>query len=166
MSSSGSEFSGFEEDDWDIADINYSDLSDISVSSVNTSDISFSGPSDEEGARDIVFSDVLTPVNVAAFTHPNGVTHGLDYQTAKELDYFKLFITDAMLSSITDQTNLFAVQKQATKPDNKWTPTNKEEMQAYIGLNILMGIVVLPELSMYWSGNKNFGEYFLKYNYD
>jgi len=34
---------------------------------------------------------------------------------------------------------------------NTWTPTEKNEMQTFLGLTVLMGIVYKPRLAMYWS---------------
>ena len=56
------------------------------------------------------------------------------------------------------QTNLYAHQSIAIGPDPSWHDTTKEEMRAFIGLNMLMGIVVMPELHLYWSGDANFGK--------
>jgi len=36
-------------------------------------------------------------------------------------------------------------------PINTWTPTDKNEMLAFLGLMVLMGIVYKPRLAMYWS---------------
>ena len=67
-----------------------------------------------------------------------------------------------MLDNIVVQTNLYAQQCIATKPDPGWNDTARDEMRAFIGLNMLMGIVVMPELHMYWSSDENCGELKIK----
>ena len=58
-----------------------------------------------------------------------------------------------MLAHMVTQTNLYAVQ---LAPGTDFS-TSKDELRAYIRLNMLMGIVVKLELSLYWSGIKYFG---------
>ena len=153
--------------DGDIANVDVDfDLSDISVSSEGTVDLtdfdSLSAP--DNGDVDVhvddnnnTFSNVLKPVVLQPFTQEIGTNHALD-DTAIELDYFCLLFTDDMLEMIVVQTNLYAHQSIAIKPDPSWHDTTKEEMRAFIGLNMLMGIVVMPELHLYWSGDANFGK--------
>ena len=126
-------------------------FSDISIES--DSDSSENESDEDTPMPQHVFTEVLTPIQLEPFTQPIGATHNLDYQTAKELDYFSLLFSEEMLAHMVTQTNLYAVQLAP------WTDfsTNKEELRAYIGINMLMGIVVEPELSLYWSGNKYFG---------
>ena len=56
------------------------------------------------------------------------------------------------------QTNLYATQQRALKNITKpWNPVTKPELMAFIGLNIAMGIVKLPELRNYWTTNPIIG---------
>ena len=103
------------------------------------------------------FTAVLSPIVVQPFTETTGVTHNLD-ATASEMDFFNLLFTDDMLENIVVQTNLYARQSIAVKPDPAWEDTSREEMRAFLGMNILMGIVVLPGQHMYWSSDDKFGE--------
>ena len=144
---SDSQFIGFEEDgEYDEEGLSEI-FSDISIASDGDSS---ENESDEDTPKpQHVFTDVLTTIQLKPFTQPIGVTHNLDYQTVKELDYFSLFFSKEMLAHMVTQINLYAAQ---LGPGTDFS-TSKEELHAYIGLNMLMGIVVEPELSLYWSGN-------------
>ena len=63
-----------------------------------------------------------------------------------------------MMEIIIVKPNLYAHQSIAIKQDPSWHDTTKEEMRALSGLNMLMGIVVMSELHLYWSGDANFGK--------
>ena len=53
---------------------------------------------------------------------------------------------------IVTETNCFAVAEVGTTPSaREWFDTTVEEMKAFIGILILMGIQKLPRLEMYWS---------------
>ena len=56
--------------------------------------------------------------------------------------------TAVILQSIVQQTKLFASQKGI---DLEFCV---EELQAFIGLNIAMGLLHLPQVRDYWSTNK------------
>ena len=45
-------------------------------------------------------------------------------------------------------TNLYAEQRQRVKPDRRWYPTTPEEMRAFIGINVMMGIDRKPEVHL------------------
>ena len=62
------------------------------------------------------------------------------------LQYFKLFFDDQLISHIADQSNLYAVQ-QTGRSHN----TNSNEIEQYIGILLMMGIIKLPQYRMYWS---------------
>ena len=65
------------------------------------------------------------------------------------LGLFSLFFDDDLVSLIVDETNRYAEQSlQGT--DKEWS-TNAEEIRAYFGFMILMGINRLPEIRDYWS---------------
>ena len=43
------------------------------------------------------------------------------------------------------KANLYAQQRQTNKPDIKWYPTTAEEIRAFVGVNVIMGINLKPE---------------------
>ena len=139
-------------------DNNYSDLgSNISVSTVNTEDLSkLSFSEDEDDCPEIVWSGDDSPVNVTTFTSITGATSTIrEDGTVKDL--FCLFVSEEFLKNIVEETNRYARQCIARKPDPKWYETNLAEMQAFFGLQIFFGIHVLPETSLYWSDDLALG---------
>jgi len=77
-----------------------------------------------------------------------------DYQP---VDYFKYFFPDQLFDLIVTNTNLYASQFLQNQTDlgthsryHKWRETNSNEMQAYIALQIAMGLNNKPELPDYW----------------
>jgi len=57
----------------------------------------------------------------------------------------KLFLTTLLLQSIVTQSNLFAASKGAT------LDLRVEELQAFIGINVAMGMLRLPQIRDYWA---------------
>ena len=57
-----------------------------------------------------------------------------------------------------EQTNVYAQQVYASEkcPKTPWRDVSLEEMLAFLGMNITMGVVNLHELHMYWSTNPVF----------
>ena len=68
------------------------------------------------------------------------------------LGLFSLFFNDSLVSPIVDETNRYA--EQSLRGTEKEWSTNAEEIRAYIGFMILMGINRLPEIRDYWSNNE------------
>ena len=80
--------------------------------------------------------------------------------TAK--DFFQLFIPNELFDMIVEETNRYARQCIARKPDPKWKDTSREEMQAFFGLHVLFGYHNLPKASLYWSKDETLGVAFVK----
>ena len=76
-------------------------------------------------------------------------------------DYVKLYIDDKMVYYIVTQTNLFTVQYLEKEQGNirphslvhEWKPTDRAEMLTLLTVLILMGIILKPRLTMYWSND-------------
>lgn len=49
-----------------------------------------------------------------------------------------------------EQSNLYAMEVISEDKLEKWNPITTQEMEAYFGFNILMGINSLPEIEDYW----------------
>ena len=62
------------------------------------------------------------------------------------MTYFRKFWSDDITERLVDQTNLYSVDK--TGESIKIT---EEEMERFIGIQMLMSIVKLPRYEMYWS---------------
>nr|XP_039269135.1 piggyBac transposable element-derived protein 3-like [Styela clava] len=61
------------------------------------------------------------------------------------LRYFRRFDTEEMLQLLTEQTNLYSVQKNGVS-----VKTNKKEIEQILGMYLHMGIVQMPSVRMYW----------------
>ena len=67
------------------------------------------------------------------------------------LQAFKLFFDNTLLDLLVVETNQYHAQFVKDKPDATWVDLGKEEMMAFLGLVLAMGLVHLPEISDYWS---------------
>ncbi len=67
----------------------------------------------------------------------------------KEIDIFRTLFSHDMLDHIVEETNKYAIQQQS----KNWEPTTKAEIEAFIGIIILMGIHKLPSTDHYWSSD-------------
>lgn len=88
----------------------------------------------------------LTPVDIAPFVQPVGPTVSIPQS---ELSVFTLFFTDEICKTITDQSNLYAEQVLGDKYV-EWEKITVEELRAYFGFMVLMGLVSLPAIDDYW----------------
>ena len=62
------------------------------------------------------------------------------------LECFHLFLPDEL------ETNRYAIQQREEKNNfNLCSPVTKEELMAFVGPNIAMGIISLPSIDDYWS---------------
>ena len=78
------------------------------------------------------------------FTLPIGPTDGTKMETTP-LQIFKLFVTVSVLELIVEQTPLYSVQQEA------FFDFTFEDLFAFIGINIAMGMIRLPRVHDYWS---------------
>ena len=92
------------------------------------------------------WSSTLSPVGIAPFVQPVGPTVAIP---ESELDVFGLFFTDEICGSITEQTNLYAQQVLGEKY-GEWKKVTVEELRAYFGFMLLMGLYPKPATSDYW----------------
>lgn len=87
-------------------------------------------------------------------------------------DFYSLLVTDHLFEDIAHQTNVFAQQiidKGVIKDKSRlrlWMPTDKEEIERFLGVIIWMGIVKLPKVADYWSNDEMLGQSFAKKNYE
>ena len=90
------------------------------------------------------------PVKVKKFTASVGPTAILP---STVIDMFLCFFTEELLRMITEQSNLFAEQAMEQEEFQRWVKITTEEIKAYLGFIILMGLVRLPSIYDYWSTN-------------
>ena len=157
--SSDSEFEGFPDGSFDVVNV-------VPRQNVADSDIILGEDlSDEEEDRgagvgdtggDEKFSERLSNVTIPKFAEPTGPRHTL-LSSASELSYLMLLFTVDIIVNIVAETNRFAAQCQADRAvrDPSWYDTTVEEMKAYLGINVMMGIHVLPQLDNYWSESES-----------
>ena len=65
------------------------------------------------------------------------------------LQVFYLFFTREILQHIVEQSNIYAKTCMMEERYSQWQIITIEELQAYMGFMILMGIVRLPALDDY-----------------
>ncbi|XP_046993874.1 piggyBac transposable element-derived protein 4-like [Schistocerca americana] len=66
-----------------------------------------------------------------------------------ELVYFEKLFDDLMIQHICFQTNLYCKQKNSAQ----WRELTVQELKAFLGIIIVMGIHQLPEAASYWSSD-------------
>ena len=130
-------------------DLDDDNQSDLSISSVDTSDLSdFEeiSSSDEEIDDGEEWSDTVRDHDLHHFRSHSGPKIPLNFD-AKPIDYFLQLFPEDLMRKIVYETNLYAQQKGATN----FEPTHIEEMRAYFGILFLMGLCRLPNYRCYWS---------------
>ena len=94
------------------------------------------------------WSSTLTPIPIPPFSSPVGSTIDIP---ASPIDTFDLMFTLDLLDDMVEQTNLYAKEVMGEEKFNSWCKVTREELRAYLGFCILMGINHLPALDDYWS---------------
>ena len=89
----------------------------------------------------------LSVVPVNSFTSPTGPTVAIP---DSPVEVFQLFYTDQIFEEIVFQTNEYAKEMMDAKKYEKWKPICLEDLKAFFGFNILMGLVSLPSVEDYW----------------
>jgi len=126
--------------------------SDISISTVNTEDLSDFSVSDvpDVDEVDVQWNSRHEEVHVDRFRADSGPVSGVA-EDGTAIDFFNLIFTEDLFEHIVEETNRYARQCIAVKPDPKWCETTTEEMKAFVGLHVLFGIKHLPSTRLYWS---------------
>lgn len=88
------------------------------------------------------------------------------FEIKTPLDAFELFLTDEVLDVIVTETNNYDSQQLGTNPSRKskvnlWTPTTKDEIRAFLGITIAMGLTQVPHINLYWSKDDIFYNKFI-----
>ena len=75
----------------------------------------------------------------------------------KPIDFFHKMFPDVLYENIAKETNRYAsevIESKVLGPKSrflKWTETNAQEIQAFLGLRIAMGLCTKPTIEDYWS---------------
>jgi Transposase IS4 len=108
-----------------------------------------SSSSDEEEEKEQpadAWSAETRHVNVPPFDAPIGKQHAARHADSP-LSFLQLFLPPGLLQQWADYTNDYAQQRGA---EREWR-TTVEELYAFLGVHIYMGICPLPQWHMYWS---------------
>ncbi|KAK3727613.1 hypothetical protein QZH41_006003 [Actinostola sp. cb2023] len=132
--------------------------SDISVSTVNTEDLS--DFDDEQEVQPVhveetTWSCNTDPVTVSEFTARAGPLSWVP-EDGTAIDFFRMF-PEELFELMATETNRYTRQRAEVKPDPKWRETTSEEIKAFLGLHVLFGIKQLPSTRLYWSANALIG---------
>lgn len=103
------------------------------------------------------WSTDLVDTHPEDFVEATGGLHDLP-ATANPIDFFSLFVPESFFSHMTHETNLYAeqCQQQKRQRDPYWKPVNEDDLRKYIYINIMFGLIQLPEMRMYWSEDPMF----------
>ena len=152
---SDSDFSGFHSDeDFDITLENGESDSDISERETYDEEGEERG-----GGSDAVshWSAVISQQVIEDFVLDYGpkLPRNFNVAEASPLKYFTLFFSGEEFDRIADETNAYAAlcARERGQADRHWTPTDGEEIRAFFGLSILMGVHPMHEYKDYWSGD-------------
>lgn len=72
---------------------------------------------------------------------------------------YKLFFTDYILEMIVEETNKYATQcinnssSSSRMHQKAWQSVTKDEVNTFIGILLIIGVVQLPEIRLNWSNN-------------
>ena len=86
-------------------------------------------------------------------------TDNFDVENASPKDYFDLMFSPEVVGDMVRHTNNYARWKMEQKGevDALWYDVTENELRAYLGVNIIMGISELPSYKDYWSRDKFIG---------
>lgn len=141
---SDSEVSDLEDSDDDFDELNMNEVEApiIEVSNLESSDDD--GSEDEETT--VLKWKKKEPVI------PNVSFTGKDFTLPQDVDkmtplsYFKTFWDDSITKNLVEQTNLYSVQMHG-----KNITTTSQQIEQFIGMQMLMGIVRMPNYVSYWA---------------
>ena len=72
------------------------------------------------------------------------------------IDVFRNFFCDKVMNLIVEQTNLYGKQKfQRRRDGENLIDITRSEIEAFIGMNIIMGFHKLPSYRHYWNNDEN-----------
>ena len=102
--------------------------------------------------REVEWSGNTTQTVIEPYTQETGPTIHIP---AEPLDLFLKFFTPDLIQHITTETNRYAEQCLSSQNGEaqEWK-TGDEEIKAYLGFSIIMGITQLPYLCDYWSSSE------------
>ncbi|KAK3754656.1 hypothetical protein QZH41_003872 [Actinostola sp. cb2023] len=137
-------FDGFEIEEEDAGEVQ--DDSDVDFGGLESDEDRVSSPEseaeDEERVEeDEEWTNQLNDFRTPDFVLPSEMSIPLPAEP-KEVDIFSAFVGDDLIDLMVAETNHYARQRLSTLPRRleKFTDVTREEMRAYIGINIIMGM--------------------------
>ena len=103
------------------------------------------------------WSNVLSNFVINQFNGQPGIKVEVPEEATSDF-FFNLIFGYEMVDLIVRETNRYTRQKLANNARlEKWKDTTREEVKAYLGICLVMGINNLPRLAMYWSSDPFIG---------
>ena len=96
---------------------------------------------------ELKWTDELEPISVNKFSEHIGPTSPLP---SKPIEIFRLFFTEKIVETIVYESNSYAKLCMGEEMFTKWDKITRQELEAYFGFMILMGLVPLPSYHDYW----------------
>ena len=107
------------------------------------------------GSIDIVGGRWKKRAETTAVAHVYSATPGVTSSSisaaSSAIELFDRFFTPEVWDLLVTETNRYAGLRPQTSGSRPWHDTTVQELKAFIGILILMGIVRLPRLELYWS---------------
>eukprot|EP00731_Ephydatia_muelleri_P013738 Em0007g1048a len=91
--------------------------------------------------------------NTVEPTYTVGPTFLVSSSPAEVLSF--LFVNE-LVETIVDETNMYAERMMEPAKFAKWKQVDMQEIKAYLGFNMLMGLVQMPEVEDYWKTDPHF----------
>ena len=78
------------------------------------------------------WTKTLTALNVLPFSVHSPEPTNILPVNGQENDFFQLIFPDELYEHLVQETNLYAQQEIAVKPDHRWIPVEKDEMKGFL----------------------------------
>ena len=115
----------------------------------------------------------FTDITIEPFTQDSAPCspENFEVSVATALDYFKLLFKPEIFRDIKDHTHNYAIFKQEEIWRNRnkhgyvycvWQETKVEELKVLFGINISVGLILLPQYKLYWCQNDFTGNSWVK----
>ena len=99
------------------------------------------------------WSTTFEPITIKPFEDTVGPTFLVSSSPAEVLSF--LFVNE-LVETIVDETNMYAERMMEPAKFAKWKQVDMQEIKAYLGFNMLMGLVQMPEVEDYWKTDPHF----------
>uniref|UniRef100_A0A8C5QF35 PiggyBac transposable element-derived protein domain-containing protein n=1 Tax=Leptobrachium leishanense TaxID=445787 RepID=A0A8C5QF35_9ANUR len=146
--------------DFDPANCSETSLDTLSTLADVSSDVSDAdpGPPPASRRRTAPAEEWVVPHHQRPYIPPFTANPGINIDVAgfTATQFLQVFMGDDLLGHIVAQSNLYAHQHCAAKPDSylarqQWTPLDVPEFLKFWALTMLMGIIEKPSIRSYWS---------------